>query len=344
MLKPYQKGEISFDLLQTLGQQGQNSCAYLAKDHQLDAEIVIKEVKQASLNSPAQFFDEAKALYASSHPNVVQIHYACYDPTNIYLAMPFYRNGSVSRLIAGPTLPTVSRTLVLGCQVVSGLHHIHSKDLIHFDVKPDNLLLSDRGEALLSDFGLAKQAILGAATPAQIYTPARPPEAFSQTTFDLTFDVYQLGLTLYRVCNGNPAFYGQLHAYQNNIQVFVNDVKAGKFPDRKKFHPHIPTKLQNVIKKCLRVEPSKRYRSAIEVGNALAQIEEPSLDWSLTIDQGKRTWTAKNEAGTCIKLEVDSSGTSHCEKVSANGTVRRVKSLCKGGVSEQEIADFLQDT
>jgi eukaryotic-like serine/threonine-protein kinase len=343
MLKPYKKGEISFDLLQTLGQQGQNSCAYLAKDHQLDAEIVIKEVKQASLSSPTQFFDEAKALYASSHPNVVQIHYACYDPTNIYLAMPFYKKGAVTQLIAGPTLPTVSESLVLGCQVVSALHHIHSKDLIHFDVKPDNILLSDRGEALLSDFGLAKQAILGAAAPAQIYTPARPPEAFGQTSFDLTFDVYQLGLTLYRICNGNAGFYGQLNAYNNDVQAFVNDVKAGKFPDRKKFHPHIPTKLQNVIKRCLRVEPSKRYQSAIEVGNALAQIEAPLLDWSLTIDQGKRTWRAKNEAGTKITLEVDASGSGHCEKTSVSGTVRRVKSLCKGGVSEQEIADYLQD-
>jgi serine/threonine protein kinase len=343
MLKPYQKGEISFDLLKLLGQQGKNSSAYLAKDHQLDAEIVIKEVSQASLSSPAQFFDEARALYSSSHPNVVQIHYACYDPNSIYLAMPFYKKGSVTQLICGATLPAVSKSLVLGCQVVSALHHIHSKNLIHFDVKPDNILLSDRGEALLSDFGLAKQTILGAAAPAKIYTPARPPEAFGQTSFDLTFDVYQLGLTLYRICNGNAAFYEQLKAYGNDIPAFVKDVKAGKFPDRTRFHPHIPPKLQSVIKRCLRVDPSKRYQSAIEAGNALARIETPSVDWSLTIDRGRRTWQGKNEAGTTITLEVDAAGSGHCEKTSASGTVRRVKSLCKGGLSEEEIADFLQD-
>lgn len=344
MLKPYQKGEVTFDLLQKLGSQGQNSCAYLAKDHQLDAEIVIKEVPKAKLKSPPQFFDEAKALYASAHPNVVQIHYACYDPSNIYLAMPYYKNGSVTGLISGPTVPTVRQVIGLGCQVVSALHNIHSKKLVHFDVKPDNILLSDRGEALLSDFGLAKQVILGAATPAQIYTPARPPEAFGQTTFDQTFDIYQLGLTLYRMCNGNAAFYAQLQSYQNSGPAFVQDVKAGKFPNRAAFHPHVPVRLRNIIKKCLRVDPSKRYQSVIEVANAMAPIDGASLDWRLTIAGGKRTWTKKNEAGTHIALEIDPAGNGQCQKTSPAGNVRNVRSMCKGSVSEQDLFDFLQDT
>ncbi len=91
---------------------------------------------------------------SSAHPNVVQIHYACYDADRIYLAMPYYRKGSVTSLITDKYM-TVREIVTVGCQVLSGLHNIHSKGLIHFDVKPDNILLSDRGEALLSDFGLA---------------------------------------------------------------------------------------------------------------------------------------------------------------------------------------------
>jgi serine/threonine protein kinase len=103
----------------------------------------MKQIAKADLDSPGNFFDEASALYASAHPNVVQIHYACEDTDSIYLAMPYYRRGSVSGLVTGRHM-TVREIVTIGCQVISGLHNIHSKGLIHFDVKPDNILLSDR--------------------------------------------------------------------------------------------------------------------------------------------------------------------------------------------------------
>jgi serine/threonine protein kinase len=156
MFKPYNKAEVTFDLVREIGTDGQNSRTFVAADHQLNAEIVIKQIAKATLASPTNFFDESKALYASAHPNVVQIHYACEDADSIYLAMPYYRRGSVKGLITNKHM-TVREIVTVGCQMLSGLHNIHSKGLIHFDVKPDNVLLSDRGEALLSDFGLAKQ-------------------------------------------------------------------------------------------------------------------------------------------------------------------------------------------
>src|SRR6266481_6240831 len=148
MFKPYNKAEITFDLIKEIGLTGRNSRMFVAKDHQLDAEIVIKQIAKARVASPANFFDESKSLYTSAHPNVVQIHYACYDADSIYLAMPYYRKGSVTSLITDKYM-TVREIVTVGCQVLSGLHNIHSKGLIHFDVKPDNILLSDRGEALL---------------------------------------------------------------------------------------------------------------------------------------------------------------------------------------------------
>lgn len=161
MFKPYNTAQIVFDLDTEIGQNGRNSQTYTARDHQLDAEIVIKKIEKGKLNSPVEFFDESKALYASSHPNVVPVHYACEDATHIYIAMPFYRNGSVNELITGKFM-TVREIVKVGCQVLSGLHNIHSKGLIHFDVKPDNILLSDRGEALISDLGKLSKQILWA--------------------------------------------------------------------------------------------------------------------------------------------------------------------------------------
>jgi eukaryotic-like serine/threonine-protein kinase len=110
MFKPYNKAEVSFDLINEIGHVGADSKTYVAKDHQLDAEIVVKQISKSKLSSPTNFFDESKALYASAHPNVVQIHYACHDTDNIYLAMPYYKKGSVASLIAGNSHMTAEKS------------------------------------------------------------------------------------------------------------------------------------------------------------------------------------------------------------------------------------------
>ena len=88
MLKPYQKAELMFDIIKEIGQDGQNSKTYVTHDHQLNAEIVTKQILKSKLNSPAEFFAESQALYTSAHPNVVQVHYACYDNDHVYVEMP----------------------------------------------------------------------------------------------------------------------------------------------------------------------------------------------------------------------------------------------------------------
>jgi hypothetical protein len=84
MLKPYNRAELMFDLIREIGQDGKNSQAFVARDHQLDAEIVIKRIVKANIQDAGEFFAESKALYASAHPNVVPIHYACEDADHVY--------------------------------------------------------------------------------------------------------------------------------------------------------------------------------------------------------------------------------------------------------------------
>jgi len=115
MLKPYQKAELTFDILKEIGQDGRNSRTYVTRDHQLNAEIVTKQIQKDSLSSTAEFFAESQALYASAHPHVVQIHYACYDDDHVYVAMPYYQNGSIKDLITGRHM-TVREIVSLGVQ------------------------------------------------------------------------------------------------------------------------------------------------------------------------------------------------------------------------------------
>lgn len=97
MFNPIDRGEVEFTKVAEIGQDGQNSKTFTARDHQLDADIVIKEIAKTSLVSPATYFAESKALYASVHPNVVQLHYACQSSDSIFIAMRITRTDRSSR-------------------------------------------------------------------------------------------------------------------------------------------------------------------------------------------------------------------------------------------------------
>lgn len=346
MLKPFNRAELTFDFLSEIGAEGANSTAYLAYDHQLDAQIVIKQIEKKSLDTN-NFFEEAKVLYLSSHPNVVPVHYACEDVDNIYIAMPYYKKGSLNSLLNKRFL-TVREIITLGCQIASGLHNIHSKKLVHFDIKPDNILLSDREEALVSDFGQSRRLnFSGVAEQDRLYTKMWPPEVFNKPEHTPAFDIYQFGLTLYRMCNGNFAFQEQFDKFLKvngdlDRDKFKFDVRNGRFPDRSTYEEHIPQRLRRLIKKCLEPDPKDRFQAAIEVANELAQIED-KLDWKFSKLPGQRIWVRQDE-GKQYKLTVDDNGKSYAEKTMDAGRTTRIAAYCKANITPLEVRRFLGET
>jgi serine/threonine protein kinase len=119
--------------------------------------------------------------------------------------------------------------------------------------------------------------------------------------FSRLFDIYQLGLTLYRICNGNEAFNAEFSTFVVagvlDRARFREAVLRSQFPDRRSFAPHIPSKLQNIVKKCLQPNPAERYQSAIDVANALASVDGCALDWRLNEMPDRRVWEKNNDGG-----------------------------------------------
>lgn len=347
MIRPYSRADVEFQLDQEIGAEGRNSQVFTARDPQLGADLVIKKIAKANMDAPS-YFAESTSVYASRHSNVVPIHYACQDAGHIYLAMPYYVNGSLKQLMATGFL-TVRQIVVFATQFLSGLHHIHSQRLVHFDIKPDNILLSERGEALVADFGLAKsRAVNGLAEQDMHYGKMAPPEAFRQGgQFDHRYDIYQVGLTLFRMCVGDNEFYKQYSShFVNGVldrHLFSHAVLNRQFPDTSNdvFPEHIPDALIRVIRRCLQ-DVDQRYQSAIEVVNDLAGVDGEVLDWKYSIDAAGRHWVKKVDEMT-YTLDIDPNKASTAKKIKDGGQERRVNEYCLPLLNRQSTKRFLRE-
>lgn len=339
MYSLYNKAEVSFRYIKEIGQEGKNSQAFLAHDENLDAELVIKVIPKAHSANADDFFNESRSLYRASHPHVVQIQYACACEDNIYLALPFYKNGSLKSYAEKNNL-SIREIVRYSIQIAAGLHNVHSKGLIHFDIKPDNILLSDRNEALVSDFGLAKLINEDdLATPMGMYVKHMAPEWFTDKEFTSQYDIYQLGLTLYRLVVGDEQFHDQLSAFTSldELEVAVCD---GTFPARITLE-HIPSRLGKIISKCLQVDLKARYKSVLEVSNDLSKIDDNLIDWRYEVVDGKRRWTKVTSTHEYL-LEVGEDGTAVGQKRKGEGRWSKITDAC-GKLTSAKIKKFLGD-
>ena len=279
---------LNFDLKTNIGQEGQNSEVFIAHDVQFDAEIVIKRIPKKDFTSSQDYYKEAKCLYNSKHQNIVSVNYSCEDDEYIYIAMPFYGNGSLESILKYRYL-TIREIIKYSIDFISGLNHIHTKGLIHFDIKPTNILISDSDEALVTDFGLAKFTNEHRiANQDEFYTLHKPPESLISNLFTIQSDIYQVGLTIYRMCNIPDILLKQLP--ENLTHETLNSlISSGQFPNRNLFFPHIPKKLRDVVRKAMSINPVDRYNNLIEMMNDLSKIDE-FLDWNFCITDEGYNW------------------------------------------------------
>ncbi|MBD3582743.1 serine/threonine-protein kinase [Flavobacterium selenitireducens] len=337
--------QLNFETLREIGQAGRNSQVFLAHDKQMDGEIAVKQIAKARMPHAAEYYRESKILYGSAHPNVVSVHYGCEDTDNIYIAMPFYKNGSLKSAMASRSL-SVRECIRYAVQFLSGLNNIHSKGLIHFDVKPDNILLSDSNEALLSDFGLAMAMdLLGFASPDQVYGKQIPPEYFTGNPHTHHYDIYLAGLTLYRMLNSDQHFTRQLNFTVE--QDYYDAILAGNFPNRNAYLHHIPKKLQRIVNRALSVDVADRYDTVLDFINDLNEIDE-NLDWFHSKVGYVEEWIrTEGDRRFAVRLDRRNSAniTIECTKtiISSNRTTRLTRH-CKTGLTNANVLSNIKKT
>lgn len=338
-----QTANLNFETIQEIGRQGRNSEVYIAHDKQLNGNLVVKKIAKTRIPNAADYYKEAKILYSSSHHNIVKVNYGCSDADSIYIAMPYYQRGSLKTLIENRFL-TVREVVRYGIQFLSGLNHIHSKGMMHFDIKPDNVLISDSNEALLADFGLAKAMDnFGFAQQSLVYQKQIPPERFNQQDFTIQYDIYLSGLTLYRIVNGNQHYLSQLGTF-TSMQQYQHSILQGTFPNRDNYLFHVPLKLRRVINKAMSVHPGDRHKNVLELINELSDIEE-NLDWQYSNTGGSQQWVNSFSDKTITILLTQNGNNfdlNSSKHMNASGNVTRIVDHCVDGLTSNNVTSRIQ--
>lgn len=316
---------IQFEKISDIGNdEGKNSNVFLASDLQLSSTFVIKRMEKSKFK-PEEYFSESKMIYDCKHPNVAKIQYASQDNDNIYLAMPYYKNGSLNSICAKRFL-TVREIIKYSLDLLSAVSFIHSKNMLHLDIKPTNILIDDTGKAILTDFGLSKYMDNnGVAEQPYNYTLHADPEWYQSSGRTIQSDIYQIGLTMYRLCDGIGILKSQLADQRITTSDQLKDaVLKGKFPNRKFFMPHIPKQLKKIIIKALQVDPDSRYMNTIEMMNDISSVNS-NLDWQFTGNMNSPYTKFDETYEYCINVR----NNNNIECVKTNLTTRKATKISK---------------
>ena len=299
---------VRFQKLKRIGKEGYNSTVFKAKDLQLDTVIAVKQVPLSFFDKSNTYFNEAALLQMSRHPHIVSVKYAGRDKNYIYISMPFYEKGSLEHILNNIQL-TTKQVIHLAFDFLLGINYLHMHHIIHLDIKPANILISNSGKALISDFGLAKTVNGKKIRLDSYYAIQMPPEVYDkEPKISYAVDIFQIGMTLYRMVNGNRVLKSQFRKYAANKhghyskESLITAIREGKYPERNTYLPHVPRKLRRIINKCLSVNASDRYSTVFELMNDLARVtEQPNIVYSYTLgEKVKQIWSIENHKNTDV--------------------------------------------
>lgn len=262
------RGFGNYEIIEKIAQGGMG-VIYKARQKGLDRIVALKVLlggDAASEEMIKRFMLEAKSIAKLRHPNIVPIHEVGVFEGKHFFTMDFIHGKSLRALMNEQGRISIPLALDIAKKVAYALDYAHNKGVVHRDVKPENILLDETGEPVLTDFGLAKnveidpnltRAGMVMGTPAYM----APEQARGvRGEIDRRTDVYSLGAVLYEMLTGRPVY---IFRGQIGLQTLLKTIEKEITPPRR-FNPAIPREVEVIVMKALEKEPERRYQTALE--------------------------------------------------------------------------------
>lgn len=256
-----------YKITKLLGQGGMG-VVYAAHDSIIGREVAIKFLSAKAAGNETslrRFVQEARAVGQLQHPNVVALFDVDQADGMWYLVMEKVDGGTASDLIENNGALSWKKAARIIADACRGLIVAHEKNLIHRDIKPDNIMLAGDGTAKVSDFGLAKMENTDTPTLTQQHqvlgTPHyMSPEQCRSSQVDARSDIYSLGATFYDLLTGSPPY-----AKSTDVMQIMYAQCHEPPPDPAELAPDLPPLCRGIIEQAMAKEPQDRYQSAAEM-------------------------------------------------------------------------------
>jgi len=241
-----------------LGDGGYGRVA-LARDVLADRLVAIKWLKETEIEKQKDIIHEIKTVASLGLPNVTSFYHHFMRQKNICLVMEYCENGSLRDRLLKPILPPVALPwFEILCETI---HNVHLKNIVHHDLKPDNILFTINDEIKISDFGVANK-LAGTG-------PYMSPELIRVSDPDLKdprTDVYALGVTLAETLTGRNPFIGKPLPDRERL-----------IKEKQLLPGNMPVWLQNIIYRAVETDPALRFQSALEMAEAIRSQYVPAI-------------------------------------------------------------------
>jgi serine/threonine protein kinase len=263
-----------YEILASAG-HGSMGNVYKARDRETGETVALKLLKPEIASDQAmmeRFKNELLFARKITHKNVCRMYEFNRLAGIAYTSMEFVEGESLrSVLNRFGGLPQRKAT-DLALQICSGLKEAHAQGIVHRDLKPENVMIDAQGNVKIMDFGIARSMEAGTRlTGSMVGTPAyMAPEQVAGKPVDYRTDIYSLGLMLYEMFTGTPAFRAD-----NPVAVALKQMREEPTPPHE-VEPNIPVAAERIILKCLEKEPERRFQSVAELESAL-QSRTPAM-------------------------------------------------------------------
>ena len=257
-----------YQIVAPLGEGGM-AAVYKAYQPSMERYVAVKVLPRhmaASEEFVSRFRREAKLLAQLQHPHILPVFDYGEADSYPYIVMPFVQSGTLAELLhkRPQTLSEIRRIMI---QVGDALSYAHTRGMIHRDIKPSNVLIDERGNCLLTDFGLARMAEASTKITASgtiMGTPAyMSPEQGAGSTIDHRSDIYSLGIIFYEMVTGRVPY-----TAETPIAVVFKHIQD-PLPSARQLNPNLPESVELLLLKALAKNPEDRYQKAEDFVQAI---------------------------------------------------------------------------